>query len=128
MTVGSFGTVEFIIPELLGQELSGDINWIEIPMLSGFPKLQRVGDKLRNFELTIRLDSYSGTSPRDRMQILRNRADLGLREPLNIGNEAYGDYLIKSYRVIYRETFDNGHPKLIEMTLNLWQAPTASFS
>lgn len=128
MAVGSFGSIDFIIPELRGQELEGEINWVEIPTLSGYPRLQRVGDELRKITLNIVFDGHSGTSPKDRMQALRNRADLGLREALVIGNEAYGDYLIKSYRVTYVETFDNGHPRKIEMRLDLWQAPEAAFS
>ncbi|NJM69239.1 MAG: hypothetical protein HC862_02865 [Scytonema sp. RU_4_4] len=57
LVAGSFGSITFIVPEIMNTEYEEYAEYIQVPVISGYPRLHKLGDPLYELALTLRFDS-----------------------------------------------------------------------
>ena len=98
-------------------------NRYRLPVLTpvrGNPFVQYTGDDPQEIELSILFHS-SFCSPEE--EIERLKALKGLKLPLVIGNQKWGDFAIEEIRTEVRETTKDGELISVEVSLKLKEVP-----
>jgi phage protein U len=94
-----------------------------LPVLTpvkGTPFVQYTGDEPQEVELSI-LFHYSFCNPEGEIEKLKNLK--GLKLPLVIGSQKWGDFAIEELRVEVRETTKGGELLSAEVSLKLKEVP-----
>ena len=119
LVAGSFGSITFLVPEIMNTEYEEYAEYIQVPVISGYPRLHKLGDPLYELALTLRFDSgFTGlsynTSAKDKLDLLR--AEIGSTTPkaLTLNGVNLGNYLVKKINWTVLQTAGTGKPIKID--------------
>lgn len=125
MPIGSFGSVNFQIPELLTQKFREEFNFIEIPKLSGYPSVQLVGDRLsrKTVELRFHYEYNINPNPQAAFGALRSQANTGNAWGLILANTNWGLHVISAIDWSVAFCTEEGEPYQIDASVTFLHCP-----
>lgn len=123
MTIGSFGSINFGVPELLDQNFSDRFNYVIIDKVSGYPAIQKVGDDLGTKTIRLRFNHTYNTNPFNAFNALRTAALGSIPETLILVNRDWGKHVITSIDWSVALTTVEGEPYEIDASVNFLHTP-----
>ena len=124
MIIGNWGEIVLYNNQLI-TNITGSFpfDFIEKPRLSGFPRLQKAGDKLGVVSLTMQLSTeyLVSSDPVDVYISLLNAAKISSRKSLSLGGLDLGLYVITSIRfnINQVEEIADGGLKIKDLTVSV---------
>ena len=123
MPIGSFGTINFQVPELLDHSFSDRINYVIIDKVSGYPTVQQVGDDLGTKVIRLRFNYTYNTNPQNDFSLLRTAALGGIPQTLTLLNRDWGKHVITAIDWSVALTTIEGEPYEIDASVSFLHTP-----
>jgi hypothetical protein len=100
LSAGSFGSIPFIVPEILSAKIKETSGYVVIPMLAGYPRVHYLGDNLDEVSVDFRFSSMPGigynASAKSKLDLLRAERGSPTSKTLTLGGVAMGYFVLSS--------------------------------
>lgn len=99
LNAGNFGTIPFIVPEILKISFQEKAGYIQIPIINGFPRIHILSDPLEIIQVNFRFNSLKGigynASAKSKLDLLRVERGSLTPKPLVLGGSTLGQFLVQ---------------------------------
>lgn len=122
--IGSFGNTAFVassqqVRTFRGRSRSKEARFAQHDLILKKPVLEFIGPGLITESFVMRLDAGMGVNPSDEIDRLTQVLDQGEAQPMVIGGNFLGRYVIESMRETHKVYDNRGGLILADVTLNL---------
>ena len=122
--IGSLGEVSFVASADLLRTFQGLTKkyagrYAKHDIIGKKPMLEFIGPDTRKFSMSIRLDITKGVKPKDEIDRLASMTETGKAEPLMIGNQYFGLYVLNGLSETSKFHDNKGNLWLADVSLEL---------